>query len=266
MLWINRKSGALNKELALVRKQEQRMEQSARNASPALWKTELESRIPPKVYSGLESAFCKGFSLVFRQGRAIIEKSCSRETLQAEFTLRDYAVQLKGGRKELKQLRKGAKQSDFLNLALTTAEGVALGALGVGMPDIVLFLATLLKGVYETAISYGFGYESPREQLLILTMMQTALSTGEDWAAANARTDELLTLEDEVTEETLQQQIQATASVFAMDMLLLKFIQGLPVVGILGGAANPVYYRKVMKYVQLKYRKRYLLMHRQRLA
>lgn len=42
-------------------------------------------------------------------------------------------------------------------------------------------------------------------------------------------------------------------------MLFLKFIQGLPVVGILGGMANPVYYNKVMKYVQLKYRKRYLL-------
>ena len=30
------------------------------------------------------------------------------------------------------------------------------------------------------------------------------------------------------------------------------------VVGLIGGAANPVYYRKVMRYVELKYRKRYL--------
>ena len=50
-----------------------------------------------------------------------------------------------------------------------------------------------------------------------------------------------------------------TAKAFAVDMLLLKFIQGLPVVGVLGGAANPVYYRRIMKYVQLKYRKRYLI-------
>ena len=46
---------------------------------------------------------------------------------------------------------------------------------------------------------------------------------------------------------------------FALDMLVLKFIQGLPVVGVLGGAANPVYYRKIMRYVQLKYKKRYLI-------
>ena len=42
-------------------------------------------------------------------------------------------------------------------------------------------------------------------------------------------------------------------------MVVLKFIQGLPVVGILGGAGNPVYYRRVMKYAELKYRRRYLL-------
>ena len=52
--------------------------------------------------------------------------------------------------------------------------------------------------------------------------------------------------------------MQETASAFALDMLLLKFIQGLPVVGVLGGAANPVYYNKIMKYIQIKYRKRYL--------
>ena len=62
-----------------------------------------------------------------------------------------------------------------------------------------------------------------------------------------------------VSEEILQEQIKKTASAFAVDMLVLKFIQGMPVVGFLGGAANPVYYRKVMDYVQRKYRKRYLL-------
>ena len=62
----------------------------------------------------------------------------------------------------------------------------------------------------------------------------------------------------EVTEAEFDRQIKRTAQVFAMDMLLLKFVQGLPVVGIVGGAANPVYYRKVMRYVEVKYRKRYL--------
>ena len=75
----------------------------------------------------------------------------------------------------------------------------------------------------------------------------------------NRQVDGMLCGEERViTEPSFKAQIKNTASVFAVDMLLLKFIQGLPLVGIIGGAANPVYYRKVMKYVQLKYRKRYL--------
>lgn len=52
--------------------------------------------------------------------------------------------------------------------------------------------------------------------------------------------------------------LEKTANAFAEDMLITKFIQGIPIVGMVGGAANPVYYHKVMGYVQLKYRKRYL--------
>ena len=42
-------------------------------------------------------------------------------------------------------------------------------------------------------------------------------------------------------------------------MLCMKFIQGIPVVGVLGGAVNVSYFNRVMRYVKLKYRKRYLL-------
>ena len=255
-----RRDAALAKELLAVEKQEKKMEQAALKAKPAAWKTELERRIPEKVYIGLESAFCKGFGLVFDQGRTIIEKGYNKEDIQADHAIRDFAVQIKGGRKELKQMHRSAKQSDLKNLAVTTVEGVGLGALGVGMPDIVLFLGTLLKGVYETALNYGFDYESQQEKLFILKMMQTALSTGEDWTNRNAEVDEMLVLETVgITDEDFNRQMKETASAFAVDMLLLKFIQGLPVVGIIGGAANPVYYSKVMKYVQMKYRKRYLL-------
>lgn len=254
------RDAAVNKELLSVEKQEKRMEQAALKSKPAVWKTELENRIPEKVYTGLESAFCKGFGLVFNQGRAIIEKGYNKEDLQTDHAIRDFAVQLKGGRRELRRMQKSAQKSGLVNMAVTTLEGIGLGALGIGMPDIVLFLGNLLKGVYETALNYGFDYESKQEQLLILKMMQTALSNEERWLQRNTEVDEMLEVETvDITDDLFKQQVKDTASAFAMDMLLLKFLQGLPVVGILGGAANPVYYSKVMKYVQLKYRKRYLL-------
>ena len=255
-----RRDAVLDKELSLVRKQEERLARSAIKAKPAAWKLELERKIPSHAQSGLESAFCKGFELLFEQGRAIIEKGYNRELIKADHAIRDYAVQMKGGRKEFRQIHRHAKRTDMVNAAVTAVEGIGLGALGVGMPDIVLFLGSLLKGIYETALNYGFDYDSRQDQLLILKMMQTALSHGADWTERNEEVDGMLCLETVgITDELLARQMQDTASALAMDMLILKFIQGIPIVGILGGAANPAYYSKVMRYVQLKYRKRYLL-------
>lgn len=117
----------------------------------------------------------------------------------------------------------------------------------------------MLKGIYESAIHYGFDYESRQEQYLILKMMSASLQTGKNRIWENNAVDRFLAAEEpEVSEEAFQEQLRKTASAFAVDMLLLKFLQGMPVVGFLGGAANPVYYNKVMKYVQIKYKKRYL--------
>lgn len=238
---------------------EQSLRREALGAKPPAWKGALEQKVPEKIRAGLESGFRKGFAIVFTSGRPIIEKSYRKEELKASHAIHDYAMQIKGGRKEWQQLRREAKQADWLNLAATTAEGVGLGALGIGLPDIVLFLGMLLRGIYETALRYGFDYEDRWEQLLILKMMAAALSTGEDWERRHNELDALLKEEpQEVPEEVFTDQTNQTASVFAVELLALKFIQGLPVVGILGGAANPVYYAQVMKYVRCQYEKRYL--------
>jgi len=248
------------RELLQLQSQEKKLQEAARKSKPKAWKAELEKKIPPKVYDGLVSAFSKGFSLVFKQGIKIIELTYDKHSLQEQHRNRDEALRQGMGRLELRQMKKSVNRSNGWNLTATAAEGIALGIFGVGLPDVVLFLSTLLKGIYETALHYGFAYESPQEQYLILTMMRTALSTGADWERSNGEVERLLTQDSfTVTPEALNKRIQETASVFAMDMLLLKFIQGMPMVGFLGGAANPVYYHKVMRYVQLKYKKRYLL-------
>lgn len=249
-----------NRELLKLRYQEKELEQEAQKTKTPQWKDLLEKKIPEKVSDGLESAFCTGFSLVFQQGRKLIEKTYKKEELQRSHALRDWKVKTVGSRKELREMDRSARKSDNRNMAATTAEGIALGALGIGLPDIVLFLSTLLKGIYETAIHYGFDYTSQQEQYLILKMMSASLKSGKYWLWENKAVDKLLESElPEISEEMFKSQMQKTAADFAMDMLLLKFIQGMPVVGFLGGAANPVYYQKIMRYVQLKYKKRYLL-------
>lgn len=256
----------LNREYSALQRQEDRLMAAAVKARSLGWKKALEEKVPEKVYSGLNSAFAKGFSVVFQHGRKVIELTYKKEKLNQNHAVRDEGFQTSGSRKEVKQLHKNARRASGLNIAMTTVEGIGLGAMGIGMPDIVLFLATVLRGVYETALHYGFNYESRFEQMMILKMMAASLSTGEDWFRRNKEVNDwLLTGEKTIPEAEFQAQIQDTASVFAVDMLLLKFVQGLPVVGILGGAANPLYYRKILRYVQLKYRRRYLLNHQKRL-
>ena len=108
-----RREAALSKELLAVEKQEKKMQQTALKAKPAAWKRELESRIPEKVYAGLESAFCKGFGLVFDQGRAIIEKGYNKEDLQADLSHVPFPILL-----PVKFLRKQAISSTRKRLSL----------------------------------------------------------------------------------------------------------------------------------------------------
>lgn len=252
---------ALQKELEQLEKRERRLERSAGKQEPPEWKKALETKVPEKVRVNLEKAFCKAFSVVFQHGNTLIEKTYDKEELQKDHEIQAYAVELKGNRRELRRMRKAAGAADLRNMALATVEGAGLGLLGIGLPDIVIFIGMLMKGVYEAALHYGFDYDSPQERLFILKMMEASLSRGEERIRADREVDAMCAAipEPEEAKSLLKAQMDRTAEVFAMDMLLLKFIQGLPVVGLLGGAGNPVYYRRIMKYVQIKYHKRYLM-------
>lgn len=255
----NKRQKALEKELLLIIKKESKLKEKMIKDEIPYWKTELENKIPEKVLQGLESAFAKAFSIIFTKGIGIIEKTYNRQAMEESYSLQDYAFQVRGTRKELKQLKRNANRSNMGNTALTTVEGVVLGTLGIGLPDIILFVGLLLKGIYQTALNYGFSYETLEEQNFILCMMEAALAKGSDFTLKDEAIDDIIKQMPFITDEELQIQIQKTSIGFARDMLLLKFVQGFPIIGIIGGVSNPIYYKKIMGYVRLKYQKRYLM-------
>ncbi len=284
---------AIDKELKLIHRQEESLRRAAMKGKTPQWKTALEEKVPGSIYENLQKAFRKAFAIVFEKGTGLIEKTYNRESLEEDCQVREFAFQVKANRKTLKKARKDARAGNLRNLAITSAEGIGLGVLGIGLPDIVMFVGVLLKGIYETALQYGYAYDSDQERCFILKLMETAVLKGEDWEEGNREIDRYIESsaadcageEETGAEESGEEEIEAkgpgeeqqseawekdlrervkeqtgrTADAFAMDMVLLKFIQGLPVVGILGGAGNPLYYNKVIKYAELKYRKRYLL-------
>lgn len=275
-------TSAIEKELSKVYKAEMRLQKAALKSGAlredsavrtgvhlpnsekkanAPWREKIEDKIPKKAREGLEQAFCKGFALMFEKGKIVVEKTFDKDSLAKDQEIREFAIRLKGGRRELRSLQKAAGKTNLRNLAMTAVEGAGLGALGIGLPDIVVFTGVLLKGIYETAVQYGVEYETPGEQWLMLKMMEASMAKGEHWLNLNQEIDQYLSEDISVipSQEILQEQIEQTAKAFAMDMLLLKFVQGIPVAGIFGGAGNPYYYRKILRYVSVKYQKRYLL-------
>ena len=89
----------------------------------------------------------------------------------------------------------------------------------------------------------------------ILLLVEASVQKGEAWEACNRAVEAFIA--GQMVDVT--DQLTRTAQAFADDLVLAKAVQGLPLVGVLGGLFNPVCCRKVMKYAALKYRKRCLL-------
>lgn len=70
----NRQKTPFEKELDRIEREEQKLERQAVAYRTAKWKETLEQKIPPRVYTNLQKAFCMAFELIFEKGTGIIEK------------------------------------------------------------------------------------------------------------------------------------------------------------------------------------------------
>lgn len=224
------------------------------------WVAGMEEKIPEKLVLTLEAAFDKAFYTILTKGTDMIGKTFQGEDVALEFQVSDFRMDKKPTKKAIQQVEKGGKKSRFVNSCITTVEGIGFGALGIGLPDIPVFLGMLLKGLYEIAASYGFDYKEEREQILMLRIIQGALGTGEEKRRRSGEVDDFMTALDKGQCVYVQkEEVSKTSKCLSQRMLAAKFVQGFFVIGALGGAMNLVIYRQVMDYAILKYKKRYFI-------
>ena len=248
------------KEWTALEKKEARylMRRREEKTSSAL-QQKLEEKIPEKLEETLNTAFIKAFDLVFEKGTGLIEKTYNKDQQKTDYQVREYAAGLKESRKTVKAFGRQSQGTRMKNLMISGVEGVGLGLLGIGLPDIPLFTAVILKSVYEIALSYGFEYESEKEQWFILKMIETALKKGEELERNNSLLNAWI--DQNGIGETVKgrkEQSKETAAALAEALLNMKFLQGIPVVGVAGGAADTVYLKKITDYAELKYKRRFL--------
>jgi hypothetical protein len=250
----------LKKQIEHLQKQENRMLNKKATSllqqklSPMLNK--IEEKIPDKLKSTLNEAFYKGFKLVFEKGDPFIEKTYNKERLLLEYDLNNYAVDKILSNQTLKNLDKLSKRSNLINSSLSVVEGTVLGILGIGLPDIPLFIAVIIKTIYEIALSYGFDYKTEQEKYYMLVLICASMTKGEKKLEYNSKLEHFE--HNSTMQFNLEEEMKLTASVLSEALLTSKFIQGLPVIGVVGGIVNHSIISKISKFSVLKYKKRYL--------
>ncbi|MDD4700445.1 MAG: EcsC family protein [Oscillospiraceae bacterium] len=253
-----------HKQIKKIEKQEQKLLKPVSNGiiskKLAPLTAKIETKIPPKLKETLQQAFFQGFHLVFSKGDRILEKTYNKRKIQAHYDVNNYTIEKLGPKKHLKQIDKQSKQSRRVNTSISIIEGAGLGLLGLGLPDIPLFIGMLLKTIYEIALSYGFDYESEEEKIYILTLISGALLRGEQQQKYDGELEEIaayINWELPLKRE-LEGVMKTTSNHLSEVMLLGKYIQGLPIVGVYGGVLNFKLMNQISRYARLKYKKRYI--------
>lgn len=248
----------LQKEWTKLEKQETVYLQKRMEKTDSKLNQLLEKKVPANLQNTLNNAFSKAFYVVFEKGTGVIEKTYKKEELQKEYQINEYTAQVRDNRKSLRAFSKKASGSGNVNLLLSGVSGIGLGVLGIGLPDIVLFTGLMLKSIYEIALNYGFDYQEEKEKRFILLLIQGALLHGEELQSVNKQVNDYIENGTYVESMSIDDCITETAGCLSKELLYMKFLQGIPIVGAAGGVYDAVYMKQVVKYAELKYRRRFL--------
>lgn len=252
------------KQFNQAQKQESKILNQKENAlikekmKPALDK--LQEKIPAKIRTGLDTAFYKGFLLVFQKGYTVIEKTYNKKKLEIDYDLNNYAIDKHSSKRHLKRIDRSSNQSKALNQSIAAIEGGVLGLLGIGLADIPIFISVMVKTINEIALHYGYPYNTKDEKIFMLYVICGALSKEELQKMYSEKIDSIGRNIDSafVLTYDLDEVMKETSTILSTTLLTAKVIQGIPIVGVLGGAVNPVIIHKLGKYAKIKYKKRFL--------
>jgi hypothetical protein len=220
----------------------------------------VESMVPKGVKDTLDKAFYKAFQITFEKGTRYIEKLFNKNKVQFDHIVNYYGLKTKKDNRSIKRIDRHVQKSKLFNTSISTLEGAGLGLLGMGLPDIPLFTAMILKTIYEISLSYGFLYEMDVEKVYVLNLINAALTKDETRRKYNKRVDIIGDKIDShlLFKYDLNKEIANTSKILADSMLTSKFVQGIPVVGVVGSIANYRIINKIGQYSTIKYKKRYL--------
>lgn len=223
-------------------------------------KAKIEEKIPTKMIETFEKAFEKGFYYVFEKGTIIIEKSYDPEKLKSEADINEYILSKQLDNKNLNRIDKKVNKGVLINKGITTAEGTMLGVLGIGLPDIPVFIGVILRTVYEICLNYGFNYDSEEEKAFVLNIICASANKTEEKFSYSAEADRIgYNIDNKINNQVdINHMIKVTSKNLSENIVLSKVIQGIPIIGVYGGISNYILIRDISEVASIKYKKRLL--------
>lgn len=221
----------------------------------------IEHKTPEKIQITTEAVFQSAFEFIFEEGIDIIEKTYSKYKLQNEYENNKKEFNLKRNEKALKKFDKSVKTSNNISAFLTGVKSTALGTLGVGLPDIPIFVAEIIRVVYSTALKYGYSYENENEKIFILSIIAFALcktSQKQKYSGICDNIAECIETEKNIS-ISLKDMEYETSQILSKTVCGTKLIQGVMIAGILSSAGNISIINNVSKSAYLKYKKRFIM-------
>ena len=249
---------AVEKEWIKVEKNEQTYLKKNTRKQDSKLNRFLEDKVPAGLQTTLDNAFAKAFHIVFDKGTEMIEKTYKKEDLEKDYKINAYTAQMKENRKNLKVFSKKASGVGASNLLLSGVSGIGMGVLGIGIPDIVVFTSLMLRSIYEISLSFGFDYKREEEKKFILLVIQGAIAYDEELLRINQELNYFMENGRFMTAFDMEKLIKNTAAGLSKELLYMKFLQGIPVVGVVGGAYDVLYMKRINQYAEMKYRRRFL--------
>ncbi len=247
------------KELKLLYKKEQNFLKKRLTKKESKLNSILDKKVPEKLQNTLNKAFNKSFSIVFEKGITFIEKTYKKENIKEAYKNNLNEHKIHNTKRTIRAFSKKAKNKENMNLALSGISGVGMGIIGIGIPDIPIFTGMILKCIYEIALNYGYDYNSPEEKYFILLIIEGAISYEEHLIKIDNRIEEFINNNKLPNNYDFKKQIENTSNALSKELLYMKFLQGIPIIGVVGGAYDVICKKQIAKYAKLKYQKRFLL-------
>lgn len=251
MFWKKNPYEQQSKKLA---KKEQKIIEKKTKETPK-WTDALMDKVPEKLRETLNNAFLSAFRLIFEKGTGIIEKTYDKKKQKDDYLINELNDQLRSSKKTVRAFSKKAKGTRIKNQMISGVSGIGLGLLGLGLPDIAVLTGLILKSIYEIAVSYGYDYQQEEEQCYILLLIQGAISNGDEFLSVNQKVNDY---HRGINKYEFDEVIEQTAQSLADDMLVMKFIQGIPIAGVVGGVYDAIIMKKISEYASLKYEQRFI--------